>query len=78
MKTLVLYPVGKGKSEYAIPDGVTTIGDNAFFSCDFLTSVTIPDSVTTIGARAFYLCEGMTSIPIPDSVTKIGDKAFDG
>ena len=76
MKTLVLYPVGKGKSEYAIPDGVTTIGDNAFLACDFLVSVTIPDSVTTIGARAFYLCEGMTSIPIPDSVTKIGDFAF--
>lgn len=76
MKTLIQYPEGKSNSEYAIPDGVTTIGDNAFFSCDFLTSVTIPDSVKTIGDRAFYLCTALLSITIPNSVTKIGEGTF--
>ena len=76
MKTLIQYPEGKSNSEYAIPDGVTTIGDNAFFSCDFLTSVTIPDSVKTIGDRAFYLCTALLSITIPDSVTVIGKSTF--
>ena len=76
MKTLIQYPEGKSNSEYTIPYGVTTIGDNAFFSCDFLTSVTIPDSVKTIGDRAFYLCTALRSITIPDSVVNIGEGTF--
>ena len=59
-----------------IGDGVTSIGNNAFFNCGGLTSVEIPDSVTSIGSRAFFGCSGLTSVEIPDSVTKIGYGAF--
>jgi hypothetical protein len=61
-----------------IEDGVTSIGDKAFYSCKKLSSITIPSSVTSIGDFAFYSCEGMTSITIPSSVTSIGDYAFRG
>ena len=57
---------------------VTTIGDQAFFGCMTLTSITIPDSVTTIGDSVFYDCTSLTSITIPSSVTSIGDSAFYG
>ena len=61
-----------------IPDGVTSIGNNAFQYCYNLTSVTIPDSVTSIGESAFSRCYNLTSVTIPDSVTSIGNNAFSG
>ena len=59
-----------------IPDGVTSIGDHAFYECSGLTSVTIPAGVTSIANHAFDKCTGLTSIEIPASVTSIGDRAF--
>ena len=59
-----------------ISDGVTSIGDGAFYNCARLTSVTIPNSVTEIGYSAFYNCSSLASIAIPDSVTKIESYAF--
>lgn len=53
--TIIAYANASGTA-YTIPDSVTTIGIDAFYGCDSLTSVIIPDSVTTIGDRAFYNC----------------------
>ena len=61
-----------------IPDGVTSIGVNAFYECNSLETVIIPNSVTSIGDHAFSGCESLTSITIPDSVTSIGNAAFRG
>ncbi len=61
-----------------IEDGVTSIGDRAFYSCYMMTSVTIPESVTKIGFGAFDLCTGLQEVTIPESVSNIGNSAFFG
>ncbi len=47
-------PWGKAITKVTIEDGVTSIGDHAFYQCTALTSVSIPNSVITIGVNAFY------------------------
>ena len=67
----------RGKiNKVVIKDGVTNIGDFAFYECTSLTSITIPNSVKSIGYDAFYFCKNLTSIEIPNSVTSIGYGAF--
>ncbi len=53
-----------------IEQGVTNIGNGAFYNCTRITSITIPNSVTSIGDYVFRGCSGLTSITIPNSVTR--------
>jgi hypothetical protein len=73
--SLLEYPGGVSGS-YTIPNGVTSIGFDAFELCSGLTSVDIPNSVTTIASYVFFKCTGLTSVTIPFGVTSLGDYAF--
>ena len=55
---------------------VTSIGEDAFKYCYYLTSVTFPTTIKSFGRNSFWGCHGLTSISIPNSVTNIGDGAF--
>jgi len=72
--TLVEYPSGL-IGGCTIPDGVTSIGADAFAACTNLTSVTIGNSVTNIGEDAFA-GTALASVTIPSSVVTIGAEAY--
>lgn len=61
-----------------VQEGVTYIGNYAFYKCYYATSISLPQSLTAIGEYAFYRCQKVTSITVPDSVTSFGQYAFSG
>ncbi len=74
-RTLVLCPAARSGS-YAIPVGVTSVGEYALYYCRYLTDVTLPEGLTDIGDYAFCYCSGLKEMPIPETVTEIGSRAF--
>lgn len=60
---LIEYPEGKSGS-YAIPDGVTGIGTQAFASCFLLNQLTIPGSVVLIEDDSFYHTRGLSKFVV--------------
>ena len=60
-----------------IKNGVTNVGEYAFYNCDNLTMVMLSGSVTSIGERAFKNCDSIGLFSIPANVETIGDGAFE-
>ncbi|MBO4217476.1 MAG: leucine-rich repeat protein [Clostridia bacterium] len=64
-----------------IPSSVKKIGENAFYYCPKLASVTIEsdgeNGVEEIGADAFYRCTALKSFTFPSTLKSIGDYAFE-
>ncbi len=74
--TLVKFPEKKQAEVYIVPDGVKTIYERAFESCEYLKSVILPDGLESIEYNAFACCENLVSISITDSVTSIGSNVL--
>ena len=62
--------------DVTIPDGVTSIGENAFYNKTNLTSVTMPDSVIQINSFAFYACYKLKNVHLSSNLIAIGTSAF--
>lgn len=58
------------------PDAITTIGEDAFWNCEWITSIDIPETVSSIGKSAFSGCKQLTAINIPEAITTIEYTTF--
>lgn len=64
-------------SKVVVKNGITHIGDMAFYDCDNLHTAEIPSTVQTIGDYAFSNCEKLTIAALPANLTEIGGYAFE-
>ncbi len=61
-----------------IPNGVTSIGVEAFAYSEHLKTIEIPSSVTSIGNRTFYMCTNLCSVTISNGIQTLSDEMFFG
>lgn len=60
-----------------IDEGITSIGNYAFYDCSKAKEINVPDSVTDIGEYGFLGCTALTTVYIPSGVTEIEKNTFD-
>lgn len=75
-KTLLSYPCSKKEHNCTIEEDTVFIGNNAFWGCDQLESITVPSMVQEIGKWAFIGCVNLKEVYLPESLLYIGEEAF--
>ncbi len=63
-------------STVIVKEGVTTIGENAFYECSNISHITLPDGIKAINRNAFYECSSLANIYLSDDITAIESSAF--
>ncbi|MBQ8944748.1 MAG: leucine-rich repeat protein [Clostridia bacterium] len=63
------------KTDVIVPDGVTVIGEKAFFMQN-IRSVVLPQGVKTVMNSAFSFCRELVSVQLPPGLVEIGACAF--
>lgn len=61
-----------------VNEGITSVGNYAFYGMTALTDVTLPASLVSIGEYAFGYGSALKNVNIPTGVTSIGKGAFEG
>ena len=72
------YSLRENIQNLIINDGLTSIGNYAFYNIDRITKVIIPNSVIMIGESSFAGCDNLSVVSLPDNLKIIGASAFTG
>lgn len=69
---------GSALERVVLNEGLTTIGNYAFYNLSTLEDINMPNSLTTIGSNAFKGCTGIKSFHFGKSLKSIGENALEG
>lgn len=58
-----------------LPEGLYSIGSDAFNFCKDLKKLNLPSTIKFIGKRAFMECEKLTTLLFPKGLKSLGDEA---
>lgn len=70
------YPHRREITSLVVENGVTSIGDSAFYGLEKLETAELADSVTEIGGSAFSGCSSLADVELSDSLTVLPDRLF--
>lgn len=59
-----------------LPDGIRTIGRDAFGKCKELREIHMPENLETLGRGAFWECRKLQRVTLPRTLRSIGKVAF--
>lgn len=59
-----------------VEEGITSIGEYAFYKCKNIEEIKLPSTLTAIDSYAFYECSSLKNIELPDGLTIIDYYAF--
>lgn len=65
-----------GIRHVTIPEGLTAIGDHAFYHNTVVETIAVPASVETVGRYAFSGCDNLCQVRFASGLKKLGDRAF--
>ncbi len=69
---------GETVKEIVICEGITEIGDYAFYKCDKATKISLPKSLKSVGDFAFMGCTKIAAFEFKGNLNSIGKGAFYG
>ena len=61
-----------------VEEGVTSIGNYAFYNCDATGEISLPNSLVRIGNDSFRYSSGPSVLKLPENLKEIGSSAFFG
>ncbi len=69
-------PAGRNARKVVLSEGITSIGEYAFYDCQNLEQIVLPTSLQTIDAYAFENCWNLADVTFPDSLQTLGQDCF--
>ena len=67
---------GRNARKVILSEGITSIGEYAFYYCQNLEQIVLPQGLQAIGAHAFEECRSLVDVTFPDSLQTLGEKCF--
>ena len=71
------YPYRDKIVRLELPEGLTSVGDLAFYDCTMLATIVLPSTVRRVGDLAFCQCKSAAILSLNDGLKEIGKNAFE-